>query len=168
MKLYTKQGDCGCTMLLNEKQVSKCDNRIELLGTLDELSSHIGLAKVVATQEMRSRLSEVQNELFQMMAAVADNENVKYAFSEEQISRLEMTIDYLENSFPREKRLVMCGDCELSARLDVARTVARRAERRYWLVDKTHDTDACALRYLNRLSDYLYIEARFADNLDSQ
>lgn len=168
MKLYTKQGDCGSTTLLKEKEVSKCDGRIELLGTLDELRSHIGLAKVVATQEIRSRLSEVQEELLQMMAAVADNGNAKYAFSEEQISRLEAMIDYLENAFPREKRFALCGGCELSARLDVARTVARRAERRYWLVNKTHDTDACALRYLNRLSDYLYIEARFADYLDFQ
>lgn len=162
MKLYTKRGDCGNTMLLNE-EVSKCDERIELLGTLDELSSHVGLAKVVGTHEIRIRLSKIQEELIQMMAAVADNEDTRYGFRQEQTFELEKIIDDLERMFPREKKLVLYGGCELSARLDVARAVARRAERTYWQLSKTYQTDNNALQYLNRLSDYLYIEARYAD-----
>lgn len=163
MKLYTKQGDSGMTSLMNGIKVSKHDERMELLGTIDELSSHIGLAKVTAGQEIQNRLSKIQGELIQMMAKIADPRNSKYSFTEEQVLYLENAIDRLENAFPREKKFVLYGGCELSARLDVARTVARRAERRFWKVSKSYNTDAKALQYMNRLSDYLYIEARYAD-----
>jgi cob(I)alamin adenosyltransferase len=76
---------------------------------------------------------------------------------------LENTIDRVENAFPRKKEFVLYGGSELSARLDVARAVARRAERRFWKVAKGYNTDAKALQYMNRLADYLYIEARYAD-----
>lgn len=163
MKLYTKQGDRGETTLMNGIKVSKDDARMELLGTIDELSSHIGLAKVVAEREVQDRLSKIQGELIQMMAKVADPGNTKYTFTEEMVFYLERTIDQLENAFPRQKQFVLYGGCELSARLDVARAVARRAERRFWKVAKGYNTDPKALQYMNRLADYLYIEARYAD-----
>lgn len=163
MKLYTKQGDNGMTSLMNGIRVSKDDDRMELLGTIDELSSHIGLAKTIADLEMRDDLSKIQGELMQIMAKIADPRNVKYAITEEQLSYLEKRIDEMENAFPRKKAFVLYGGCELSARLDVARTIARRAERRFFKVSKKYNTDAKALQYMNRLSDFLYIEARFAD-----
>lgn len=163
MKLYTKQGDSGTTSLMNGIKVSKDDERMELLGTIDELSSHIGLAKVMADSELTDRLSKVQGELIQMMAKIADPRNPKYSFTDEQVLFLENTIDRVENAFPREKKFVLYGGCELSARLDLARTVARRAERRFFKVSKGYNTDPKALQYINRLSDYLYIEARYAD-----
>lgn len=163
MKLYTKQGDRGVTSLMNGIKVSKDDDRMELLGTIDELSSHIGLAKAVAGQEVCNRLSKIQLDLIQMMAKIADPRNSKYSFKEEQITYLEQAIDCLENAFPRKKEFVLYGGCELSARLDVARAVARRAERRFWKVAKGYNTDPKALQYMNRLADYLYIEARHAD-----
>lgn len=163
MKLYTKQGDSGTTSLMNGIKVSKDDERMELLGTIDELSSHIGLAKVMADSELMDRLSKVQGELIQIMAKIADPRNPKYNFTDEQILFLENTIDRAEHAFPREKKFVLYGGCELSARLDLARTVARRAERRFFKVSKGYNTDPKALQYMNRLSDYLYIEARYAD-----
>lgn len=163
MGLYTRQGDGGMTSLMNGSRVSKCDERMELMGTIDELSSHIGLAKVVADPELKDRLSKIQGELIQMMAKIADYRNSDYNFSEEQIIYLEEQIDCLENSFPRKKEFVLYGGCELSARLDVARAVARRAERRFWRVKRTYQADAKALQYMNRLADYLYIEARYAE-----
>ena len=163
MKLYTKQGDSGMTSLMNGIKVAKHDDRMELLGTIDELSSHIGLAKVVAEPEIKDRLSKIQGELIQMMAKIADPHNSDYSFSEEQICYLERAIDKIEQAFPRRKEFVLYGGCELSARLDVARTIARRAERRFFKVSKAYNTDAKALQYVNRLSDYFYIEARYAD-----
>lgn len=163
MGLYTRQGDGGMTSLMNGSRVSKCDERMELMGTIDELSSHIGLARVVADPELKDRLSKIQGELIQMMAKIADYRNSDYNFSEEQILYLEQQIDRLENSFPRKKEFVLYGGCELSARLDVARAVARRAERRFWRVKRTYQADAKALQYMNRLADYLYIEARYAE-----
>lgn len=163
MKLYTKQGDKGITSLANGIKVAKYDERMELLGTIDELSSHIGLAKVVAEAEVQDRLSKIQGELILMMAKIADPRNTDYSFKEEQILYLEQAIDRLENGFPRRKEFVLYGGCELSARLDVARATARRAERRFWKVAKAYNTDEKALQYMNRLADYLYIEARYAD-----
>ena len=163
MKLYTKQGDSGTTSLMNGMRVPKYDDRMELMGAIDELSSHIGLAKVIAEPELKDRLSKIQGELIQMMAKIADPGNGKYSFTEEQISYLECVIDKLEQGFPRRKEFVLYGGCELSARLDVARTIARRAKRRFFKVSKGYNTDAKALKYINRLSDYLYIEARYAD-----
>ena len=99
----------------------------------------------------------------QIMAKIADPRNTDYSLKDEQILYLEQNIDRLENGFPRRKEFVLYGGCELSARLDVARATTRRAERRFWKVAKGYQTDRKALQYMNRLADYLYVEARYAD-----
>lgn len=163
MKIYTKNGDSGKTSLMNGISVSKSDDRIELLGTIDELSSNIGLAKVIADQSLSGRLSQIQKELIQMMAGIADPRNLDYRFTKEETLALEEEIDRLESLFPRTKEFILYGGCEQSARLDVARAVARRAERRFRKVAQNYGADSKALQYMNRLSDYLYIAARYAD-----
>ncbi|MBA4700113.1 MAG: cob(I)yrinic acid a,c-diamide adenosyltransferase [Ruminococcus sp.] len=163
MKIYTKSGDGGKTSLMNGIRVSKYDDRIELLGTIDELNSHIGLAKVIAEQSLHGRLSQIQKVLMQIMAQIADPRNSQYRLSDEKIQELETEIDWMENSFPRAKEFVLYGGCEQSARLDVARAVARRAERRFHKVAQNYGADNKALQYMNRLADYLYVAARYAD-----
>lgn len=163
MKVYTRGGDHGETSLLNGERVSKTDDRIELLGTIDELNSHLGLAKVVGTPSEKEELEQIQRTLMQLMAGVASEISGQYRMSQEQVFRLEQEIDRLEASFPRPKEFVLYGGCELSARLDVARAVARRAERQFYRVAKEHDVDEEAQKYLNRLADYLYVSARCAD-----
>ncbi len=148
---------------MNGIRVSKYDDRMELLGTIDELSSQIGLAKVVAEASLKERLSRIQKDLIQMMAQIAAPAKKEYQFTEDNVRFLEQAIDDLENSFPRTKAFILYGGCEQSARLDVARAVARRAERRFWKVAKGYNTDPMAMQYINRLSDYLYMEARYAD-----
>lgn len=163
MKLYTKNGDRGTTSLMNGISVSKSDDRIELIGTIDELNSHIGLAKVLADSSLKENLSHIQRNLMQIMAGVADPRNLDYRFSQDETKALEEEIDRIENSFPRIKDFVLYGGCEMSARLDVARAVTRRAERRFRRVEQNYGADAKAVQYINRLSDYLYICARYAD-----
>lgn len=163
MKLYTKNGDRGTTSLMNGISVSKSDDRIELVGTIDELNSFIGLAKVLAEDPLKKDLSHVQRNLMQIMAGVADPRNMDYRFSSKETEALESEIDRIESSFPRIKDFVLYGGCELSARLDVARSVARRSERRFRKVEQNYGGDAKAIQYVNRLSDYLYICARYAD-----
>jgi len=165
MKIYTKTGDGGTTSLMNGVRVSKSDERIELLGTIDELSSHMGLAKVVAASDQKETLSKIQGELIGLMAGIADSKESRYKIKEEQIAFLEKEIDRIEGSFEREMKFVLYGGCELSARLDVARAVARRAERCFRKVSLRYGADANALQYVNRLSDFLYISARYADYL---
>ncbi len=167
MSIYTKKGDSGKTSLMNGISISKSDDRIELLGTIDELNSAIGLAKVLADDAGKEKLSLVQRELMQIMAGIADPGKRDYRISEAQIQNLEQQIDYMEASFPRAKEFVLYGGCELSARLDMARAIARRAERRFQKVSQFYGVDPKALQYVNRLSDYLYVMARYADYLAS-
>lgn len=162
MKIYTMTGDEGYTSLLNNSRVSKTDDRIELLGTIDELSSHLGLAKVCADTSLKEDISTIQSTLIKMMAGVASNGLSQYRLDGE-ISHLEEKIDNTEKLFPREKEFVLYGGCELSARLDVARAVVRRAERQFCRTARLHRLDSNAQKYLNRLADYLYVCARFAD-----
>ena len=163
MKIYTKTGDKGSTSLMNGISVSKSDDRIELLGTIDELSSHIGLAKVLSENELKENLNHIQMNLIQIMAGVADPRDLNYRFSSDETDALEQKIDTMEQGFPRAKEFILYGGCELSARLDVARAVARRAERRFRKVAQNYGADAKAVQYINRLSDYLYVCARYTD-----
>ena len=164
MKVYTKKGDGGNTSLANGMSVSKADDRIELIGTIDELNSYIGHAKVLSEGHLKTNLAEIQRTLMKIMAAVADPRNLDYRMSAEETVHLEEQIDELEAAFPRVKDFVLYGGCELSARLDIARSVTRRAERRFRKVAQNYGADAKAMQYVNRLADYLYVEARFADH----
>lgn len=163
MKVYTKGGDAGFTSLLNNSRVSKTDDRIELLGTIDELNSHLGLAKVVADEAMKEEIGLVQRTLMKIMAGIASSASGEYKLDERETLMLEEKIDRMEASFSRAKEFVLYGGSEISARLDLARAVARRAERQFCRVAKYHDVDIQAQKYLNRLADYLYICARYAD-----
>ncbi len=163
MAIYTAGGDQGMTSLTNEKRVCKTDERIQLLGEIDELSSYLGFAKVVMDQEETEQISKIQKELMIIMAGITEPQNPVYQCKEDQIQYLETEIDRIETKFPREKKFVLYGGCEESARLDIARAVARRSERQFYKVDQIYGADGNALIYMNRLSDYLYILARFVD-----
>lgn len=163
MKIYTKNGDNGKTQLLNGQSVLKTDDRVELLGTIDELNSYIGMAKVLAEDELRTELTHIQKTLMFIMSGVAAPMRKEYRFDAKETEQLEGWIDRLEDSFPRVKDFVLYGGCEESARLDVARAVARRAERRFRSVAQKYVADRKAMQYMNRLSDYLYVAARYAD-----
>lgn len=165
MNIYTKTGDNGSTNLMKLQNVSKTDDRIQCLGTIDELTSHLGAVKAVETmEENRKELERIQKNLMKIMAAIADQFNKEYKFSENEVLRLEEEIDRLEASFERKKKFVLPGSNPLSAQIDIARTVTRRAERTLIAVDRKFNTDAGAKKYLNRLADYLYMLARYHDN----
>ena len=163
MKLYTKGGDQGWTSMLNKTRVSKTDERIELIGSIDELNSHLGLVKAAAEEWLKGELTCIQRILMQMMTEISSGTKGKYSLEEACIKKLERGIDEQEKLFLREKAFVLYGGCELSARLDVARAVARRAERQFYRVAKLYPVDSIALKYMNRLADDLYILARYYD-----
>lgn len=164
MSIYTKQGDTGFTSLLNGEKVSKADDRIELIGMVDELSSLIGLVKPVSDDKMKKELSIIQEDLMIIMAALADLSNNNYKINLGKISEMEEKIDLMEKSFQREKGFVLYGGCESSARLDVARAYARKSERYMVKVNQTYIINENIMKYMNRLSDYLYMLARYQDN----
>ena len=147
MSIYTKRGDSGTTSLMNGISVSKSDDRIELLGTIDELNSALGLAKVISEDSLKEHLSQIQRQLMQIMAGIADPRNLDYRCPKEEILALEEGIDHMEASFPRAKEFVLYGGCEL----------------RFRKVAQYYGADNKAMQYLNRLSDYLYVAARYSD-----
>jgi cob(I)alamin adenosyltransferase len=168
MKIYTKTGDDGTTGLIGGERVRKCDRRIECYGTVDELNAALGWAAVVADAEARTALQQAQNDLFVIGSHLATPAEGSYAamlppLEDSMIQRLEMQIDSTETQLPPLREFILPGGCELAARLHLCRTICRRAER--LLVDFSLDRPVATtiLTFLNRLSDWLFVQARFAN-----
>ena len=172
MKIYTKTGDAGTTSLVHTKNIAKSDDRVEVMGTIDELTSHIGLIKTkIQDEKVISFLEEIQHTLMTVMAGIADSYNMKYKLKDDESEKLEKEIDRLEALFDRPKQFILPGENPVSAQIDVTRTVARRAERCLSQVSIKFGSDTGAKRYMNRLADYLYVlaryyDAKFAENTD--
>ena len=162
--IFTKKGDRGTTTLKGMQNVSKTDSRIQLLGTIDELTSNLGLIKAESQDAKKKEvLEEIQKTLMTIMASIADAFNQKFRLSKEEVLKLEREINAMEEIFPRKHEFVLPGGSLHSAHWDVARTVARRAERCLHEVAKSHSVDGAAKEYMNRLSDFLYVSARLLD-----
>ena len=164
MNIYTRNGDRGTTDLIRTKNVSKSDDRIQLVGTIDELTSHLGLVKtMLKDQDAIRTLEKIQGTLITVMAGVADPYNRDYKINDDKTELLEEEINRMEALFDRPKKFILPGGCRLSAEIDVARTVARRAERALALVSVKFGADTGTKKYMNRLADYLYVLARYMD-----
>lgn len=164
MNIYTKNGDRGTTSLIRTKNVSKSDDRIQLVGTIDELTSHLGVVKTMLRDaKALAVLEDVQRTLITVMSGVADPYERKYRISGEKTEELEREIDRMEALFARPHEFILPGENPLSAQIDVARTVARRAERALAAVSVKFGADNASKQYLNRLADYLYVLARYED-----
>lgn len=172
--LYTRTGDQGTTSLVGGTRVKKNCLRLETYGTLDEFSSLLGviLSNPQCPDEVKGQLREVQNMLFNLGGYLAcESVPVDEASSgmqpkvwglkEEDITRLEGWIDALDEQTPKINAFVLPGGCPLSAEAHVARTVCRRAERLIISLSETEYVDPLLLSYINRLSDYLFILARY-------
>jgi cob(I)alamin adenosyltransferase len=173
MKIYTKTGDDGSTGLIGGTRVRKSDIRLECYGTADELNAAIGLAIVVADAsagELAAILREVQNDLFIAGSHLATPEDSPHRNSlppldESMISRLEMQIDLAVAKLPALRNFIMPGGTELAARLHLARTICRRAERLLVAFAMERPVSGILVTYFNRLSDWLFIQARRANQL---
>jgi len=165
-RIYTRGGDKGETSLGDGSRASKLDCRIGAFGTVDELNAALGVVLAgELPQELRAVLGRVQNELFDVGAdlsvpwGVTDRLRVEQA----QIDRLEADCDAFNEALPELKSFVLPGGTESAARLHVARTVCRRAERDAILAGREVELNPLVLVYLNRLSDLLFILSRAAN-----
>ncbi|MBP7927808.1 cob(I)yrinic acid a,c-diamide adenosyltransferase [Patescibacteria group bacterium] len=170
MKIYTKTGDKGTTSLFGGKPSLKSGKIVDLIGTIDEVNSIIGVAVVSSSAYTQKGLTPVQNDLFVLGAYFAGDlqQKSKNNFKKKTLS-LEKSIDNATSKVPPLKYFILPGGTAASANLHYARTVCRRLER--LLVDFLNDTnflekEADLLTYINRLSDYLYVLAR-KENYDS-
>lgn len=164
MKIYTKKGDSGFTDLLNGERVSKADERIELLGSIDEFTSFLGIAKVhIKNEEIANIIHEIQQKLIVFMAAIADGKSDTWFIEDKDIFKIENFIDEYEEKFPREKKFVVPGGSKVSAYMDTARTLARKTERSLTIVSEKYIINDNLKKYINRISDLLYLLARYLD-----
>jgi cob(I)alamin adenosyltransferase len=170
-RIYTKAGDTGATRLVNNEQVSKTHPRISAYADVDECNAAIGVALALGqlTDEVREVLSTVQNDLFDVGADLANPESAgdgpALRVTEEYVTRLEGWCDDFNARLSTLDSFVLPGGTPGAALLHVARTVARRAERAAWtLVEADPErTGTLPAKYLNRLSDLLFILARTAN-----
>jgi cob(I)alamin adenosyltransferase len=171
MKIYTKTGDDGETGLFAGPRVRKDDPRIEAYGTVDELNAVLGLARCEALPSaIEQTLAAVQNELFAVGAELAspDPEKAGTAWIDEpHVVALEQAIDALEEQLPPLRQFVLPAGNRGACTIHVARGVCRRAERRLITLVHTEGVQVSGrlIRYLNRLSDYLFVAARAAQVL---
>jgi cob(I)alamin adenosyltransferase len=166
-KIYTKKGDRGETSLLGGTRVSKNHPRVEAYGTVDELNSHIGLLHgLIQDQHTRDILLTIQGKLFitESILAAENKETFKKLSNlvSEDITLLENEIDLMNDSLPELKNFILpCGHYVVSL-CHIARCICRRAERVSIGLLMKYPFDDIVIQYLNRLSDYLFILARFA------
>ena len=169
MKLYTRTGDTGETSLYGETRVSKADALVDACGEIDELNAWLGFVRSSALDpDIDGAVTDIQRDLFAVGAQLADpsdrlSERVTKAFLDDaDVARLEELIDRLDAELPPLTKFILAGGAPSGAAFHVARTVCRRAERR--MVSLTPAVDAVLIRYINRLSDLLFVMARVVNH----
>ncbi|WP_397401101.1 cob(I)yrinic acid a,c-diamide adenosyltransferase [Phenylobacterium sp.] len=171
-RIYTRTGDAGTTRLATGATVSKADIRVEAYGAVDETNACLGLARVhtVGDALLDAMLARIQNELFDLgadlstPAAPDEIAGSKLRILDSQVGRLETAIDELNTKLPDLMSFVLPGGTPAAAALHLARTVCRRAEREaVRLIEAGEPVSGPALRYINRLSDFLFVAARWAN-----
>lgn len=170
-RIYTKRGDGGETTLVGGQTVPKDALRIESYGTVDELNAAVGMACVSAgereeTARLAAILKRVQHELFNLGSILAtlpaDVHPKQPRVTDADIEQLEREMDEMNETLPALRSFVLPGGCRLNAELHLARTVCRRAERVAVALARQEEVPAEAVRYLNRLSDALFVQSRWA------
>ena len=166
MRIYTKTGDQGKTKLVGGTSVDKFDLRLEAYGTVDELNSFLGLAKI-EIKELDPQIHNIQNELFNIGSLLACEKSELLSqlpkIKNESITRLETEIDHFSSQLDELKNFILPGGHKSSALLHICRTVCRRAERKTAQLQSEFSSYDLELIYLNRLSDWLFVAARFAN-----
>ncbi len=173
-KIYTRTGDDGTTALGSGRRVAKYDLRVEAYGTLDETNAAIGLARLhtrVGHPQLDAMLARIQNDLFDLGADLCYPDETKDSrgrlqVSDAQVKRLESEIDALNGELEPLRSFVLPGGSPAASFLHLARTVSRRAERLIVALSarQGESVAAPAFRYINRLSDFLFVAARFAND----
>jgi cob(I)alamin adenosyltransferase len=166
-RIYTRTGDAGDTALGDGTRVRKDALRVEAYGTVDELNAVLGTARLHATGAMDAELAAIQNDLFDLGADLCrpEAEGVQaLRMTDAQVERLEAAIDALTAVLEPLRSFILPGGTALAAHLHHGRTVARRAERIVVALAAEEAVTGAALRYLNRLSDWLFVAARMAND----
>jgi cob(I)alamin adenosyltransferase len=173
VKIYTKTGDDGTTGLFGGERVSKTDMRVEAYGTVDEVNSALGLARATTSNEsIAVWIEEVQADLFALGAELACSAGKQPLLGtpridQGRVERLEQLMDLIDSKLEPLKNFILPGGTPAAAALHHARTVARRAERRVLELHASRELSQSILIYLNRLSDFLFLVARYENSVSN-
>jgi cob(I)alamin adenosyltransferase len=168
-RIYTKTGDSGETGMGDGSRISKASPRVAAIGAVDETNAAIGIARLDAEGDQDAKLARIQNDLFDLGADLSVPEDGRKAegrlrIVETQVERLEREIDAMNESLAPLTSFILPGGTALAAHLHLARTIARRAEIAIVALAEKEQINPAALRYINRLSDHLFVLARAANN----
>jgi cob(I)alamin adenosyltransferase len=167
MAIYTKKGDKGETGLFNQsKRIPKDDLQVEVLGTIDEANSFLGLAtSFFSEQYLKNKITQIQRTLFRLGSIVA---GAKVSIPDSIVSKYEKEIDIWTNSMPKLTNFIFPGGCQASAALFASRAVVRRLERLLVKLNNQKVIKPSILIYINRLSDYLFTLARYVNYINKE
>lgn len=180
MKVYTKTGDKGTSQLFSGERRPKDDAVFQALGDTDELNAHLGVvvehAKITQNEYLPSKLEEIQSRLFDLGACLAtpltsasnSKKNRAGEFPDANVEQLEKWIDEMDASLPPLRCFILPSGGLTAAHLHVARAVCRRAERHIVPLASSGDVGPVVLRYINRLSDFLFVAARYSAYTESK
>jgi len=169
MAMFTGSTDCGMTTLKRDKNVSKADDRIQAIGELEDLITHIGMIKLYADdRSLKADLEKIQRNLRTFIEGIHDPYDKDFRLSEEEAKVLAEKTAALKEAYPMTAYEPLPGGCEASLRIDLARGVARRAERWMTSADKKYGGQPVRKQYMNLLGDYLYCLARYADYVNAR
>ena len=179
-KIYTRGGDSGHTSLIGGERVQKCCLRLEAYGTIDELSSHLGLLRSMIRADKELYADMFDDKLFEWTQSRLFDAGTHLAMpckqaetpppctiTGEHITHLESLIDQIDGNLPALRSFILPGGCMAASQCHVCRTVCRRAERLIISLAETAPIDPLVISFINRLSDFLFVFARFINKLKS-
>ena len=156
MPIYTRTGDDGTTSLFGGKRVLKCEELVDVYGSIDELNSWVGLVNA----KVKFPLKNIQSDLLTIGSALAGGKrNLKSL--ESKIKEMEKEIDAMDSQLPKLTNFILPGGSELAAHIHIARSICRRVERQTVALSQHERVDPIIIKYLNRLSDLFFMLARF-------
>lgn len=167
MKIYTRKGDEGKTSILGPDKLYKDDVRIKAYGTIDELNSLIGLIILEVNDEIKSHLTKIQSNLFDVGSDLA-SVNPLNSIIQNDVSYLEKTIDTFDDELPELKSFILPGGSKASSWLHLGRSVTRRAERDITTLSRNAEINKQIIPWINRLSDLFFVWARYSNMKEGQ
>lgn len=166
MPIYTRTGDDGTTAIFGGKRLLKCDELVDVYGSIDELNSWVGyIAARIETSDVQLFLYDVQKDLFTIGSTLAGWDG-DLSELPKRVKMMEQRIDALDSTLPKLSNFILPGGSPLSSQIHITRAIARRVERQIVRLSTTADVDKRIFVYVNRLSDLLFMTARFINKLE--